>query len=81
MRIDQGIFPRLMFGAFGFAIAGFLVRGFGQLAVGRETALLLATPVFGVGVLLAAVAFVLSVLFKLGVLADESDGAVPATNE
>jgi hypothetical protein len=76
MRIDRGLFPRLMFGAFGFAIGGFLIRGFGQLAFGRETALLLATPVFGVGVLLAAVAFVLSVLFKLGVLADESEGAV-----
>jgi len=76
MEIERGVFPQLLFAAFGFAIAGFLVRGFGQLAFGRETALLLATPVFGIGVLLAAVAFVLSVLFKLGVLADGSDRAV-----
>lgn len=70
MEIDRGVFPRLLFAAFGLAIAGFLVRGFGQLAVGMETARLLAAPVFGLGVVVTTVAFVLSLLFKLGVLSD-----------
>ena len=39
----------------------------------KETALLLAAPVFGVGVLLATVAFALSVLFKLGVVGEWGD--------
>jgi len=72
MEIEQGVFPRLLFATFGVAVAGFFVRGFGQLVVGREAARLLAAPVFGVGVLLAAVAFVVSLLFRLG-LAGESD--------
>jgi len=70
MRVDQGVFPKLLFAAFGLGFAGFLVRGFGQLAFGRETAQLLAAPVFVLGVGLAAVAFVLSVLVKLGVLGE-----------
>ena len=73
MEVDRGAFPWLLLAAFGFGIAGFLVRGFGQLAVGKETGLLLAAPVFGVGVLLATVAFALSVLFKLGVVGEWSD--------
>lgn len=72
MQLDQGLFPKLLFAAFGLGFAGFLVRGFGQLALGRETAQQLASPVFGLGVVLAAVAFVLSVLFKLGLLGEQS---------
>lgn len=72
MRVDQGTFPKLLFAAFGLGFVGFLIRGFGQLALGRETAQLLAAPVFVLGVVLAAVAFVLSVLFKLGVIGEET---------
>jgi len=72
MEIDQGVFPRLLFAAFGLAIAGFFVRGFGQLAVGREAAQLIAAPVFGLGVVVTTVAFVLSLLLKLGVFTAES---------
>lgn len=70
MRLDRGVFPKLLFAGFGLGFVGFLIRGFGQLALGRETAQVLAAPVFGLGVVVASVAFVLSVLFKLGVVGE-----------
>jgi hypothetical protein len=71
MEVDQGLFPRLMVGAFALAILGFMFRGFGQLVVGSSTARLVATPVFILGVVCAVIGFVLSVLVKVGVLDTE----------
>lgn len=70
MELGPSIFPKLLVGAFGLAILGFFVRGFSQLVVGHESAELLAAPVFVTAVLLAAAAFVLSLLVKLGLVAD-----------
>jgi hypothetical protein len=70
---DRGVFPWLLFGALGLAIGGFMIRGFGQLAVGAATARRLATPVFAAGVVVATIAFLLSVSFKLGILSGDRD--------
>lgn len=70
MALSPAAFAKLMVGAFAFAILGFFVRGFSQLAVGSETAELLAAPIFLVAIGLAIVAFILSVLAKLGIIAD-----------
>lgn len=70
MEIDRGIFPRLLLGTFVIAILGFVVRGFGQIVVGPDVARLLAAPLFLVGVLLAVVAFVLSVLVTTGIVGE-----------
>jgi len=68
MELDRRLFPKLLVAVFVFAVVGFFVRGFSQLVVGVETARRLSLPFFLVGVALAVVAFVLSVLFKLGLL-------------
>jgi len=73
LELDQGVFPWLLFGALGLAIGGFMVRGFGQLAFGAATARRLATPVFVAGVLVATIAFLLSVSFKLGIISEDSE--------
>lgn len=70
MHLDRGVFPKLLVGAFAVAFLGFIVRGFTQLAVGVETARLLSLPVFLVGLGLAVAGFVLSVLFKLGLISE-----------
>lgn len=68
MELTRGLFPRLLAGTFALAVLAFVVRGFSQLVVGAETARLLAAPFFIVGVLLATVAFVLSVLVTVGLV-------------
>lgn len=70
MRIDPSVFLKLMVGAFGVAILAFTVRGVSSLAFGSETAQVVAAPVFVLAVSLAALAFVLAVLVKVGVLDD-----------
>lgn len=70
MTIDHRLFYWLLVGAFGTAILGFLLRGLSTVVVGSETAQMVAAPVFVVAVGLAVVAFVLSVLVKLGVVED-----------
>lgn len=70
MHIDQTVFVKLMFGAFGMVIVAFTVRGLSTIAVGSETAMMVASPLFVVAVLLAVLAFVLAVLVKIGVLED-----------
>lgn len=70
MELQRGIFPRLLLGTIAIAILAFVVRGFTQLALGVETARLLSLPLFLVGLALAVVSFVLSILFKLGVLSE-----------
>ena len=72
MEVNRGLFPALLFGTFAVAILGFMVRGFGQLVVGSETARLLAAPIFALGIGMAVVAFVLSVLVTVGVLGDSA---------
>ena len=75
VTIDQSLFLKLMLGAFGTAILAFMVRGISTVAVGSETAQVVAAPVFVLAVALVALAFVLSVLVKLGVIkTSESDG-------
>lgn len=71
MELNRGFFPKLLIGAFVISIVAFLVRGFGQLVVGAETAQLLAAPFFLVGIVLAVVAFVLSVLATAGIIGSE----------
>jgi len=76
MGFQGSSFLRLAVGAFGLVIAGFVVRGFGQLFVGADTARLLSSPLFLGGFGLAVLAAVLSVLVRLGVLEleDEPEG-------
>ena len=78
MQIDQTIFVKLMFGAFGLVIVAFTIRGLNTVVFGSETAQVIAAPVFVVAVLLAAVAFVLAVLVKLGIV---DDGTETESNE
>ncbi|WP_313693430.1 hypothetical protein [Halorarum halobium] len=61
----------LMAGAVVVTVLAFTVRGFGQLVVGYEFALLLAGPLFGVAFLLAVLGFCLAVLAKLSVVSIE----------
>lgn len=68
MNVDRGVFPVLLFGTFAVAILAFMVRGFGQLVVGREMAQLLAAPLFVLGIGMAVLAFVLSILVVSGLL-------------
>lgn len=68
MRLRQHLFLRLALAAFGLVIAGFVVRGFGQLLLGEATSKLLSTPFLFGGFGLAGVAAVLSTLVKLGVI-------------
>ncbi|GEM_PF-4224962 len=68
MNVDRGVFPVLLLGTFAVAILAFMVRGFGQLVVGREIAQLLAAPLFALGIGMAVLAFLLSVLVVSGLL-------------
>jgi len=76
MQLDPIIFVKLMLGAFGMVIVAFTARGLSTVAFGSETAQIVAAPLFILAVLLAAVAFVLAVLVKVGILDDgyENDG-------
>ncbi len=68
MQLTRGFFPKLLIGTFVVSILAFMVRGFGQLIFGAETARLLAAPVFALAILMAALSFLLSLLVRLGVL-------------
>lgn len=70
MELTSGYFPKLLIGTFAVAILAFFVRGFGQLLFGVESARLLAAPVFILGILMAVLSFVLSVLVTLGLVDD-----------
>jgi hypothetical protein len=72
MEVTRGLFPKLLIGTFVVAVLGFMIRGFGQLAFGTQTARRLSIPVFSLGILMATVAFVLSVLVKAGLLGTEN---------
>lgn len=72
MDLTRGFLPKLLAGTFVVAIVAFLVRGFGQLLVGTQTAQLLAAPFFAVGIVLAVAAFLISVLVTLGVVGRET---------
>lgn len=61
----------MLVGAFATAISAFVVRGFSQLAVGQDTAQILAAPLFMLAFVLAVLSFVLSVLVWLGVVGTE----------
>lgn len=71
MDLDRGLFPKLLVSVFVVAILGFFVRGFSQLVLGADAARRASAPFFLLGVVLATVAFVLSVLFKLGVVGEQ----------
>jgi hypothetical protein len=68
MRIDRQVFVRLMLGTFLTLILAFVVRGTSTVVVGSETAQVVAAPVFVFAVGMAAAAFLLSVLVKLGLV-------------
>lgn len=68
MEVTSGHFPKLLVGTFVVAILAFMIRGFGQLAFGTDTARLLAAPVFLLGIVMAVLSFVLSLLVTTGVL-------------
>lgn len=72
MEPTSGIVPKLFVGTFAVAILAFVVRGFGQIAVGQETAQLVAAPLFLGGLILAILSFVVSVLFVVGVVGAET---------
>lgn len=76
MQVDQTIFAKLMLGAFGLVIVGFMTRGLSTVVFGSETAQLVALPIFVVAVTLAALAFVLAVLVKVGVVDDGTEADV-----
>ncbi|MFT4945125.1 MAG: hypothetical protein ACI9K3_001066 [Halovenus sp.] len=79
MRIGRQVFVRLMLGTFLTLILAFVVRGTSTVIVGSETAQVVAAPVFVLAVGMAALAFVLAVLVKVGLLDTddpaEADGA------
>jgi len=68
MRIDRSVFVKLAGGTFLALILAFVVRGTSTVIVGSETAQMVAAPVFVVAVGMAVVAFLLSVLVKLGLV-------------
>lgn len=68
MRIDRQVFVKLMLGTFLTLILAFVVRGTSTVVVGSETAQVVAAPVFVFAVGMAAAAFLLSVLVKLGLV-------------
>jgi len=68
MDVTRGFFPKLLVGTFLVAVLAFVIRGFGQLAFGVQIARLLSIPVFLVGILMAILAFVLSVLVTAGLV-------------
>jgi uncharacterized membrane protein len=68
MRLRQRQFLRLALAAFGLVIAGFVVRGFGQLLFDEATSKLLSTPFLFAGFGLAVLTAVLSTLVKLGIV-------------
>jgi hypothetical protein len=68
MRIDRQVFVKLMLGTFLTLILAFVVRGTSTVVVGSETAQVVAAPVFVLAVGMAAVAFLLAVLIKVGLL-------------
>ena len=70
MRLDPTVFVKLGLGAFLVLVVGFMIRGTSTVVVGSETAQLVAAPVFVLAVVLAALAFVLAVPVKLGIVDD-----------
>ena len=61
----------LMVSAIVGTVLAFTVRGFGQLVVGYDSALLLAGPLFGVAFVLAVLGFCLAILAKLSIVSLE----------
>lgn len=68
MKLARSHFIGVVAVAFGAAVLGFFVRGFGQLLLSREVAQALAAPLFVGGLVLAVLAFLLSVLVALGLV-------------
>lgn len=68
MELARSHFIGVVAVAFGAAFLGFFVRGFGQLLLSREVAQTLAAPLFVGGLVLAVLAFLLSVLVALGLV-------------
>jgi hypothetical protein len=79
MRIDRQVFVKLMLGTFLTLILAFVVRGTSTVIVGSETAQVVAAPVFVVAVGMAALAFVLAVLIKIGLLGTEESADADGT--
>ena len=73
MHIDETVFVKLGVGAFLVLILGFTIRGTSTVVFGAPTAQVVAAPVFVLAVSLAALAFVLAVLVKVGILSDTPD--------
>lgn len=71
MHLDRTVFVKLMVGTFLTLILAFMVRGLSTVAVGSETAQVVAAPVFVVAVGLAVFAFVLAVLVTAGIVDTE----------
>lgn len=74
MQLRQRTVVAVMAGALVFAVVGFLVRGFSQLLVTADTAYTLAAPLFLAGGVLAVLAFILSVLVKVGLVSLDAGG-------
>ena len=74
MRIDRSVFVRLMLGTVLTLIVAFVIRGTSTVVVGSETAQVVAAPVFVLAVGMAAFAFLLALLVKLGLLDTEKPG-------
>lgn len=73
MEINQTVFVKLMVGVFAVLVVGFMARGLATVAVGSDTADIVAAPIFVLALFMAAAATVLAVLIKLGVVTTVED--------
>lgn len=73
MEINQTVFVKLMVGVFAVLVVGFVARGLATVAVGSDTADIVAAPIFVLALFMAAAATVLAVLIKLGVVTTVED--------
>ncbi|THE64813.1 hypothetical protein D8Y22_11185 [Salinadaptatus halalkaliphilus] len=65
--MNQSGFVKLAVIGFGFVIASFFVRGFGQLVIGRPTAELFQAPILLVGFGILVCLFVRATLDAVGI--------------
>lgn len=73
--MDRSGFVKLAVIGFGLVIASFFVRGFGQLAFGRDVAELLQAPIILLGFVVLVYLFVRATLDAVGVWEVENPDA------
>ena len=73
MKIDPEIFVKLMIGAFGLTLLGFVTRGTTTLVLGTEIATLVSAPVFVLAIGCAIAGFFVAVTVKIQELRTDSE--------